>query len=77
MTRALRGRARQYPGQERQVWEYYQKNPQMLAGLRAPIFEEKVVDYLLALASVNDREVSRDELFQADDAGEEAAQPGA
>ncbi len=45
MTQALIERVRQFPGQEKQVWEFYQKNPQALAEIRAPIFEEKVVDH--------------------------------
>ena len=49
VTQALVERVRQYPGQEQQVWEYYRKNPQALAELRAPLFEEKVVDYVLSL----------------------------
>src|SRR3712207_6999774 len=48
VTQALVERVRQYPGQERQVWEFYQKNPQALAEIRAPLFEEKVVDHLLS-----------------------------
>ena len=47
VTQALIERVRQYPGQERQVWEFYQKNPQALAEIRAPLFEEKVVDHIL------------------------------
>ena len=49
-------RARQFPGQEQQVWEYYRNNPQALASLRAPIFEEKVVDFLLELTKVDRKE---------------------
>lgn len=70
--RAIIERARQFPGQERQVWEYYRKNPQAMAGLRAPIFEEKVVDFLLELAEVSEKQVSREELF----ADNEEPQPG-
>ena len=47
VTQALVERVRQYPGQEQQVWEFYRKNPQALAELRAPLFEEKVVDHIL------------------------------
>ena len=47
VTQALVERVRQYPGQEKQVWEFYQKNPQALAEIRAPLFEEKVVDQIL------------------------------
>lgn len=68
VTQALIERARQYPGQEKQVWEFYRKNPQALAELRAPIFEEKVVDHLLSQMKVADATVSRDVLFADDDA---------
>ena len=66
-ARAVDRAARQFPGQEQQVWEYYRKNPQALAALRAPIYEEKVVDFLLELAKVTDKKVSREELFKEDD----------
>jgi trigger factor len=75
VSRAAAERARQFPGQEQQVWEYYRKNPQALATLRAPIFEEKVVDYLLELADVAEKEVSREELYKEDE--DEAATPAA
>ncbi len=68
VTQALIERARQYPGQEKQVWEFYRKNPQALAELRAPIFEEKVVDHLLGQMAVEDSKVSRDVLFADEDA---------
>jgi trigger factor len=61
---AVMDQVRQFPGQERQIWEYYQKNPNALAGLRAPLFEDKVVDFLVELADVTDKPVSRDELFK-------------
>lgn len=63
VSQAVMQQARQYPGQERQVFEIYQKNPQLLAQLRAPIFEEKTVDYILELAKVTDKTVDRDTLF--------------
>ncbi|MDP2802889.1 MAG: trigger factor [Phreatobacter sp.] len=72
VSRAVVERARQFPGQEQQVWDYYRKTPQALASLRAPIFEEKVVDYILELADVTEKPVSKDELFKDND-GEEAA----
>ncbi|MEA2935988.1 MAG: trigger factor [Variibacter sp.] len=67
VNRAAVDRARQFPGQEQQVWDHYRKNPQALASLRAPIFEEKVIDFLLELAQVSERQVTRDELFKDDD----------
>ena len=60
---ALMEQMRQYPGQERQIWDYYQKNPNALAAMRAPLFEDKVVDFLTELADVTDKPVSREELF--------------
>lgn len=68
VTRAVIERARQFPGQEQQVWEFYRKNAQALASLRAPIFEEKVVDYLLEQAKVNEVAVTREELYAEDEA---------
>ena len=67
LNRALVEQARQFPGQEQQVWEYYRKNPQAVAGLRAPIYEEKVVDFLLELAKVTDKKVSREDLLKEDE----------
>jgi trigger factor len=67
LSRAVMERARQFAGQEQRVWEYYRQNPQALAALRAPIFEEKVVDFLVELAGVTDSKVSRDELYKEDD----------
>jgi trigger factor len=63
VTKAVVDRARQFPGQEQMVWEFYQKNPNALAELRAPIFEEKVVDYIVELAKVTEKKVSKEELF--------------
>jgi trigger factor len=67
VTGALIARARAYPGQEKQIWEYYRNNSQALAELRAPIYEEKVVDHILALAKVGERKVTREELLKPDD----------
>ena len=67
VTRSLVERARAYPGQEQQVWDYYRKNPNALASLRAPIFEEKVVDHLLTLVKVTDKTVSKEDLFREED----------
>lgn len=71
ITQALIARARSFPGQEKQVFEYYRKNPQALAEIRAPLFEEKVVDHLLAGVKVTEKQVSRAELLANDE--EEAA----
>src|SRR5581483_10209529 len=62
MSRAIVERARQFPGREQDIWDYYRKNPQALASIRAPIFEEKVVDFLVELAKVTDKQVSREDL---------------
>jgi trigger factor len=66
-NRAVMEQARQFTGQEQRVYDYYRQNPQALAGLRAPIYEEKVVDFLLELAQVTEKEVAREELYKADD----------
>jgi trigger factor len=68
MTAAVVERARQMPGQEQQVWDYYRNNPNAIAALRAPLFEEKVVDHLLEQADITDKPVSREELFKEDEA---------
>ncbi|MBZ0140558.1 MAG: trigger factor, partial [Pseudorhodoplanes sp.] len=68
VTRAIVDQTRQMPGREQQVWDYYRNNPNALASLRAPIFEEKVVDFILALAKVTEKPVSREELYKSDDA---------
>ncbi|MGR3374045.1 MAG: trigger factor, partial [Pseudooceanicola nanhaiensis] len=65
MTQAILNQARQYPGQERQFFEFVQNNPQMQQQLRAPIFEDKVVDYVFEQAKVQEKEVSKDELQKA------------
>jgi trigger factor len=72
LTRAVVERARQMPGQEQAVWDYYRKNPQAMASLRAPLFEEKVVDFICELAQVTEKTVSREELFKQDDETEAA-----
>jgi trigger factor len=67
VSRAVMERARQYPGREREVWDYYQKNYNALATVRAPIFEEKVVDFIVELADVAEKKVTKDELFREDE----------
>jgi trigger factor len=71
MTQAVLAAARQYPGQERQFFEFVQKNPQMQQQLRAPLFEDKVVDHIVALAKVTDKEVSKEKLQKAVEALDE------
>jgi trigger factor len=67
LSAAVVEQARRLPGREQQVWDYYRKNPAALATLRAPLFEDKVVDFLVELATVTDKPVSRDELFKEDE----------
>ena len=63
LQRALIEQIRQFPGQEQQAFDYYRNNPEAMASLRAPIFEEKVVDYLLELSKVSDKTVTKEELM--------------
>jgi FKBP-type peptidyl-prolyl cis-trans isomerase (trigger factor) len=65
MARAVRQEAMRYPGQEQQVLEFFRKNPQAAESLRAPLFEEKVVDFMIELAKVTERQVSPEELTAA------------
>ena len=67
LSRAIVERARQVPGREQEVWDYYRKNPQAVAAVRAPLYEEKVVDFLVELSKVTDKQVSRDELYKEDE----------
>jgi trigger factor len=71
MTQAVMMQARQYPGQERQFFEFVQKNPQMQQQLRAPIFEDKVVDHIVAGAKVTEKETDKDGLQKAVEALDE------
>jgi trigger factor len=63
VSRSLMERIRQFPGQERQVYDFYRNNPAMLAEIRAPLFEDKVVDYILELTKVTDKPVTVEELY--------------
>jgi trigger factor len=73
LTRAMRTEAGRYPGQEAQVMEFFRKNPQAAENLRGPIFEEKVIDYVLELAQVTEKPVTAEELAAEP---ETAANPG-
>ena len=73
VSRALLERVRQFPGQERKVYDYYRNNPQLLAELRAPIFEDKAVDYILELAKVSETAVTPEELYADPDADHDHA----
>jgi trigger factor len=74
LNRALMREAQSHPGHERQVLEFYQKNPDALANLRAPLFEDKVVDFILNLAKVGERIVDPADLAKESEA--EAAETG-
>ncbi len=67
VNRALINEARRFPGQERQVFEFFKQNQQALENLRAPIFEDKVVDHILELAKVSEKTVTVDELTKDED----------
>ena len=71
MSQAVMAQARQYPGQERQFFEFVQNNPQMQQQLRAPLFEDKVVDHVFEQATVTEKEVSKDDLQKAVEALED------
>ena len=73
VSRAVIERARQMPGREKEVWDYYRSNANALAQLRAPIYEDKVVDFILELANVTEKKVTREELYKDDDAEKSAA----
>ncbi|MGC2776120.1 MAG: trigger factor [Bradyrhizobium sp.] len=72
VSRAVIERARSMPGREKEVWDFYRSNAQALAQLRAPIYEDKVVDFILELANVTEKKVSKDELFKDDDSDKAA-----
>src|SRR5499427_1144822 len=74
LNRAIMERVRQVPGREQEVWEYYRKNPGAVAAVRAPIFEEKVVDFLVELATVTEKQVSREDLKDEEDEKSATAQ---
>lgn len=67
LQQALMNQVRQYPGQEQQIYEFFRSNPDAVASLRAPIFEEKVVDHLMTVVKVEDKTVTKDELIAMDE----------
>jgi trigger factor len=73
VSRAVIERARQMPGREKEVWDYYRNNANALAQLRAPIYEDKVVDFILELANVTEKKVTREDLYKDDEAEKSAA----
>ncbi|MCF6322301.1 MAG: trigger factor [Rhizobiaceae bacterium] len=64
---AIYEQMRQYPGQEQQIMEYFQKTPDAVAGLRAPLYEEKVVDYIMGVANIKDKSVTLEELTKEEE----------
>ncbi|HET9145907.1 MAG TPA: trigger factor, partial [Sphingomicrobium sp.] len=66
INRAMAEEARRFPGQERHVIEYYRDNPGAIDGLRAPIYEDKIIDFILELAQVSERAVPLSELLAVD-----------
>lgn len=72
LNKAMIDEVRRYPGQERQVFEFFKQNPQAVEGLRAPIYEDKVVDFILGTVKVNEVAVSVEELMRDPDDEEEA-----
>ena len=73
VSRAVIERARSMPGREKEVWDYYRNNANALAQLRAPIYEDKVVDFLLELANVTEKKVTREDLFKEEEDEKTAA----
>lgn len=67
INQAIMNEARKYPGQEKAVFDYYLKNKQAIESLKAPVFEEKIVDHILSLAKVNDKIISIEELYNFDE----------
>jgi len=74
ITKAITEEARKYPGQEQAVMEYYQSNPEQMQQLSAPLYEEKVVDFILEMATVNEKDVTGDELMKILEADNEDAE---
>jgi len=75
LNRGIMMEARNYPGQEHLVLQYYQKNPEALENLKAPIYEEKVVDFILELAKITDKEISAEALRQDPDQAPAEGEP--
>ena len=73
MNQALMERVRQFPGEEKQVFDYFRQNPQAMAQIQAPLFEEKVVDHIVSKAKVTERKVTKDELTKLEEEESAAA----
>ena len=76
LQRSLFEQVRKFPGQEQEIYEYFQKTPGAVASLRAPIFEEKTIDHLMTVIDVTDKSVSKEELM-AEDEAEASEKPAA
>jgi trigger factor len=76
LQRSLFEQVRRFPGQEQEIYEYFQKTPGAVASLRAPIFEEKTIDHLMTVIDVTDKTVTKDELM-AEDEAEASEKPAA
>jgi trigger factor len=72
LNAAIMEQARRYPGQEQKVLDFFRNNPAAVEHLRAPLYEDKVVDFILQMATVSERQVSPEELMADDYAGSEA-----
>jgi trigger factor len=75
MTEALRAEARRYGDMAQRMFEFLRENPQAQAGVRAPLYEEKVVDLIIGRAKVTEVEVSKEKLFEEDELPEGISEP--
>lgn len=73
MNAALMERVRQFPGEEKQIWEFFRNNPQAMAQIQAPLFEDKVVDHIVSKAKVTERKVTKEELTAPDPEDEQTS----
>jgi len=76
LNAAVMERLREYPGQEKQIWDFFRSNPQAMAQIQAPLFEDKVIDHIVAKARVTERKVSKEELVAPEDDEEKTADAG-
>ncbi len=74
MNKAIMNEAKKYPGQEKQVFEYYARNKEAVEALRAPAYEDKIIDYILGAAKLTDTEISVEELYDFDQTAPKTAQ---
>ena len=77
LNRAMAEQTRGFPGQESRIFEYYQNNPEAMQELQGPIFEDKVVDFVVEMAKLTDRKVTIEELMSDPDDGGETEQASA